>query len=86
MSKEDLMNNLSSYEEDFITWYDYIASISNNDQLSSYQIKAFINDYHNYAKIEEISSIKTTNPEDYFDTLNMLSDEISEEIKGFILT
>ncbi len=51
-----IMNNLSSYKEDFITWYDYIASISNNDQLSSYQIKAFINDYHNYAKIEEISN------------------------------
>ncbi|MCQ2815890.1 MAG: VPS9 domain-containing protein [archaeon] len=37
------------------------------------------------AKIIEISGLKKTNKTDYYDTLNMLSEEIAEQIKSFLI-
>ena len=55
-----LLNNLSTYQHKDISWKERIDTSSDNDELSSYSIRAFLKDYHsnNYLK-DYVANVST---------------------------
>ena len=49
-----LLNNLSTYFKKDISWKEKIDTVSDNDELSSYSIRAFLKDYKDNVNLAEL--------------------------------
>ena len=52
-----LLNNLSTYLKKDVSWKERIDSCGDNDELSSYSIRAFVNDYKDHKNLKELVSL-----------------------------
>ena len=55
--QNSILNNQSKYLNESINWYDLLLTSTNNDSITSYSYRLFLNDYHKNNIIEE--TIKT---------------------------
>ena len=51
-----ILNNLSTYKEEYINWFDYIINLSDTNQLTSYSYHGFLKDYTRYDDIEILNN------------------------------
>ncbi len=54
--EESLLNNLSSYLNEDISWYDRISTCDNSDTISSYSNRLFLKDISNIPELKEYIS------------------------------
>lgn len=74
------MTNLSKYYDRKISWKERIDTCSDNDELCSYSIRAFINDYNSPITLSD--HIKTINKDDIVATSLPLT--VENSLKGLV--